>query len=893
MTSPSSPSLPPPRRPDAALDEEFAYHLDRTVAALVEAGWDEDAARREAARRFGSSTEWRARILRAGNPGVQRMAHQTRRFSDDAVSLVPRLIGAIARDVRFAWRNVRGGAAVSIVTIATLALGLGGTVTMFAAVNAAFLTPLPYPDEQTLVKVYQASRARSDIAVPLPVLLDWSRDTRAFAAIGGYLSGIAVNVQSEGDATRARLARVSRPVFHAIGVAPVQGRIFSDADLRIGAPPVVIIGHALATRLFGPGGDPLTSRLRIDGAEVPIVGVMPEGFTFPDGTDLWAPVEPAGPLAYGDRTAHNFTVVGRLSSGATVASAKAELDRLSDEQEALSPAMARANLQTSVVPLRVDLLGAQADMVWIGLAAVVCVLLVACVNVANLMLARNLTRETDTGIRLALGAGRGEIVRLILVEGIVLASAGAGLGLVLAMWGTGLIEAMAPESVTGGEPLRIDARVVGLTVMATAAAGLLCAVLPALRTSRVDPREALAGGGRGVASSPRRVMNALAGVEVALAFVLIFSAGVLGRSHARLDAVDLGYRTEGLLLARFSLGALPGSAYATPDVRRGFFERLEQDLSTLPGLRSLGLTALTPPGFSPNGQLFIEGRTQVGQAHWRLVGGDYFRAMGIVVRRGRVFQPEDGADAAPVAVINESLARLAFPNQDPMGQRIAMPGMDGGSDTASTIVGIVGDVRHRGPHQPPVPEAYFSYRQRPWRTYGMTVVIDASTPTDVLVDAVRAQARAVDPGVPPDLRTMEAAMAPFLEPSAFRARLLVVLAGIALGLAIVGIAGVVSYGVARRRREMGIRAALGASPRAIVGLVTRAGLWPVVAGAAAGAIGALAAGRWLASFVFGVSERDPVSLALTAAALLVAGLIASWWPARRAARVDPAAVLRP
>lgn len=889
MTDPARPTGKRPATPDA-VDEELTYHVDRTVAALVEAGWSAEAARQEAARRFGDAARWREKILSVHQEGALRMARTTYGISETA-ALLPRLWSAVGRDLAFAWRSLRHSTGLTAVTIATLALGLGGTVTMFAAVNAAFLAPLPFPEEQALVKVYQANERRSDVAVPLEVALDWSRDSRSLTAIGAYLYGITANVQSEGDATRARLARVTRPFFHATGIAPARGRIFSDEDLALGAAPVVVIGHQLAQRLFGATGDPLKETLRIDGHTVPVVGVMPPGFSFPGNTDLWTAIEPGGPAAYGSRTAHNFNVIGRLGPGATIASAQAELTRLSDEQAALFPEMAAEGLRPNVVPLRVDLVGTQGQMVWIGLAAVLCVLLVACVNVANLMLARNLTREAETGIRLALGAGRGAIVRLVMVESLTLATGGALLGLIVGLWGTNLVGALAPDSVTSGRPLVIDGRVVALTVLATFAAGLLCGVLPALRTSRVDPRAALSEGGRAVAGSPRRLMNALVGIEVALAFVLLSSAGVLARSHAQLEAVDSGFRTDGLLLARFSLGSLPESPYGTPDARRAFFERLEAEVSTVPGLRAMALAAIMPPGFSPNGRFVIEGRPDAGQAHFRLVGGDYFRVMRIPIRRGRVFTAEDTAAVPQVAVINESLAALAFPDVDPIGQVVSMPGMDGGSGVA-TIVGIVADVRHRGPTQPAVAEAYFSYRQRPWRTYAMTLVVDSSAALPAGTDAIRAKARLVDAGIPPEFQTIEATMAPFVDPSAFRSRLLVVVAAVALLLAVVGIAGVVSHGAARRQREMGIRAALGAPPGTIVRLVIRAGLWPVGVGALLGLFGALTVGRFLRTFVFEVSAYDPAVMTASALALLATGLLASWWPARRTAKIDPASVLR-
>lgn len=794
------------------------------------------------------------------------------------------------RDLIYGWRALRHTPGFTTVTVLTLAIGLGATVTMFAAVSAAFFKALPYPGEDRLVKVYQASPTSRDIRVPLPIITDWVAGARSFEALSGYLSGARANVSTGRSARRTSMARVTRPFFAAIGLAPIRGRVFDDSETAVGGPAAVIISYTLWQELFDGRDEVLEERLTLDGLPVPVIGVMPEGFSFPDDTHVWASIDRES--GFESRTAHNFQVVGRLRQGSTPASAEDDLTAVTAAIGQVYPDVAREGLGVAVTPLRADLLGPQSSVVLIGLGAVLCVLLVACVNVANLMLARAVSRESETSIRLALGAGRLAIVRSVIAEGLLLALIGAGLGLVVALWGTSFVSAMTPVSVTGGVPLAVDLRVLALTAAATGLAGVLCAALPAFRSAGIDARDALAASGRSIAGTPRRAMNTLVGMEVALTFMLLAGAGLLSRSYAALGAVEPGFRTADLTLAESALGFLPGTTYESADSRRRYFEQFEDAVSAAPRVRGVGLAAILPPGPSPNGQFRVEGRSAPDLGiHYRLVGGDYFEVLNIPIVRGRVFSPADDAGGPEVAVINASLASVVFPGADPIGQRVSMPGMDGGPGVA-TIVGIVADIRHRGPALPPVPEAYFSYRQRPWRTYAMTLIVDADLPPADVSALLRDRADAVDPLVPIQLTTMASRMDAYLEPARFRASLLGALAVLAFLLSAIGIAGVGSYSVVRRLHEIGIRVALGATPRRVAGLVVRSGMVPVVIGAGVGLAGGLALTRSLAGFLFGVSGRDPLVFTTVLGLLLATGLTATWVPARRAARVNPVDALR-
>jgi predicted permease len=676
-------------------------------------------------------------------------------------------------------------------------------------------------------------------------------------------------------------------------VAPIRGRTFSPDEAKAGAAPVAVIGYQLWQRLLGGRADVLSTPILIEGMPVPIVGVMPEGFTFPDETSIWGSVEREGWDRFGDSTAHNFEVIARLKPGVTPAVSEQDLNAIIRGLSERDRVLARENPTSQVVPLRTDLLGPQASVVMIGLGAVACVLLIACVNVVNLMLARSVAAESETGIRLALGAGRLAVARAVIAEGLTLSIAGAVVGLPLSVWAARLLATIAPASVTNGAGLSIDWRVAVLATAVTTIVGLACAWMPALRMSRVDVRHVLSASGRSLLAPPLRAMRALVAVEAALAVILLFGAGLLAKTLANLDRVDLGFRTSGVTMASASLGFLPESKYSKAEVRRDYFTDLSREASAIPGVTSVGLTAIPPLGFSPNGQFEVRGAAhRLNGMHFRLVGGDYFSALQIPVMRGRAFSSEDNASHPRVAVINQALAKAVFGGDDPLGKAIRMPGMDGGDDEFSTIVGIVADIHDRGQRRAADPEAYFSYLQRPQRTWSMTMVVTGSMPEATLVAALRERARRVDATVPLSFSSMATRAQALLETSQFRARLLGVLGIVALVLAAVGLVGVASYGVARRRAEIGLRMALGASPRKIQQLFLRTGVLPIAAGGIAGATAALFLSRTLTEFLFDVNPRDASTLAATCGVLLVCGLIANWWPARRAARVDPMTAMR-
>lgn len=802
----------------------------------------------------------------------------------------------MARQFRFALRGLRHSPGFTVVTLVTLALGLAGTVTMFAAVNAAFFKPLSYPDEGTLMKVYEAGTGKPTIAVPFPVGERWVGDNRTFTGLALYAWGSEINVSDRRSAMRVGFAEVSSRFFQVMQTGPARGRLFTAEEARPGGAAAVVISDRLWHQLLGGRPDAIGQTVLVGGAPVPVVGVMPPGFDFPNATDLWGALDRYPPERLGSSTAHNFSVIGRLRPGVSPADAARDLTAVNRTMEATDPLMAKEHLDAHVVPLRTDLLGPQASVMLIGLGAVLLVLLIACVNVVNLMLARSVSLETQTGIRLALGASRLAIVRGVVAEGLLLAVGGGLAGTLLGLASTRLVSTMTPDTITRGQPLTLDWRVAALTIAVTTAAGVLCALLPSLRSARVDARQALAAGGRTITSSPRRVMNLLVGVEVALAFVLLFGAGLLARTDAALERVAPGFRTEGVTLMNVSIGGLPSSPYGSPDARRRFFARLDQAVTAIAGVAHVGLAETLPLGFSANGQFEVLGRGLVDRTvriDYRLIGGDYFQALDIPLRSGRFLSRTDDDNHPRVAVVNDTLARRVFGQTDPIGQQIRMPGMDGGDHQYATIVGVVADIHHYGPGRPPLAEAYFPYLQRPWRTYSMSFVVTGTAASGpAIARAMRARLHALDPTVPPEFSTMAERMATVLEPSRFRARLLGILASLALALAAVGIFGVVSYGVARRRQEIGVRMALGAAPRRIVALVLRSGLRPVAAGALAGSLAALFLARLLADYLFEVAPRDGLTLAASAATLVLAGLAANWWPAYAASRVDPMRTLR-
>lgn len=801
---------------------------------------------------------------------------------------------AYLRDFRLAVRALLRAPAFSLAAIVTLAVGIGSTALMFTTVDAAFLQPLPFREPNRLAFVWQVTERAPSIRIAGRVWRDWQR-VSSFSSLAAIAGTGQVTIRTGAEPERTVAASVSRNFFETLGVNPALGRGFSGEEAQVNGPGVVVISDALWTRGFGRDPGVLSRQLLIEGEPYPIIGVMPAGFRFPDEADLWRTFERLEDSE--SRTAHNYDVIGRLAPGATVESASAEIATATQALHAIDPVMASEGYRTRVVDLREELLGSSGQTVALLFGAVALVLLIGCVNVINLLLARATARQSQMTLRMAIGASRGAIVRILVMESLALAIAGGLLGALLTFWAGAFAAKLLPPALVTDGTLRPGATtfaVMGLLVVGVA---VLCGVVSAWHTLRAPMRNAVASG-RGVEGEPV-AMRVLVAVEVALAVMLLAGAGVLVRSLMKLETVDLGFRRDGAVIAAFTLGSSsPASPYAEPDARARLLDRTLEEIGGIGGIDTVGVTSAFPlrSGGNPNALLEEEGAPpgEWGRdpaTSYRIVGGQYFEAMDIPLAAGRFFDARDREGAPHVAIINERQAALMGGVRESLGRRVRMTNIDGYDDFA-TIVGVVAEVRHRGARSTPLPEVFFPYTQRPVRTWGMTLVAETALDAAAITPALREAMRRLDPEISITVASMEATVAEQFEPARFRTSLLGSFAGMATLLAVCGVFAVVSYAVARRTREIGIRLALGARTSGVRWLVLHRALVPVIIGSAIGVGGAFAGGRLLSRLTFEVSGSDPISFVTAVCVLIAAALAGALLPAARAVKIDPLLALR-
>jgi putative ABC transport system permease protein len=800
---------------------------------------------------------------------------------------------ALLRDFRLAVRSLLRVPLFSAVAVLTLGIGLGTTSLMFTTANAAFLQPLPFPSDG-LVRIWQVSQRSKSVNVPPQVWRDWQQGLTSVTSLAASGGSGAVNVSNGADAERAVAASVSRNFFKTFGVSPAIGRSFSTEEATPNGPIALVISNAIWDRFFGRSADVLTRTLKVEGVSYPIVGVMPAGFNYPEEADLWVTFE-RQPDANTSRTAHEYEVIGRRMSDASVSTVQAEVEALTRSLHVADEPMRREGYGTRVVDFRSDLLDTSTGPVTLLLAAVACVLLIACANVINLLLARSISREAQTTLRVALGASTGAITRVFVMESLALSIAGGALGAVLMFWAGELAAGLIPATFLARGALRPDLTVFAVLVGLMFVVGVLCGLVPSRHAAAVDLRSALAAGSQTVASEPR-TMRVMIAAEVALGVVLLVGAGLLLGSLLRLQRVDPGFRRNTAVVGTFSLGSAPGSAYETPAARAQFYDRMLERVGSIPGVMAAGVTTSFPFGFSSNALLDTEGVPlgewgRAPETHYRLVGGKYFEGMGAHLVAGRLFNDGDRAGSALVAIVNDATVRILWNGQNPIGRRVRQSNMDNVAEYA-TVVGVVSDMHHRGLTRPAVSEVYFPYRQRPQRTYTMTLVAQTGVDAASMTGAVRAEVKRIDPAVPVKLESIDARLDTQLAAARFRTRLFTGFAATAVALAALGIFGVVTYSVAARKREMGIRLALGARAADVRRLVLRRALTPVAIGLVIGINIALFTTRLLSGLLFGVHGNDPLTFVIASALLLVSAVAAAWWPAHRATRVDPLATLR-
>jgi putative ABC transport system permease protein len=789
------------------------------------------------------------------------------------------------QDVRYSLRQLKRNPGFTAVAVITLALGIGATTAIFTVVNAVLLRPLPYPHPEELVYVQEILEGYG--LTPLvnkEQFVAWRKQSRTLSPIAAYMD-FAANLTGGGEPERVICGTATASFFFILGVRPVVGRLFLPEEDRPGGPPGVILSEALWKRRYG--GDPsvLGRGVTLDGKAYTVVGVLPASFVIPDQFKLdyalWVPLAESDTGTGRLRFSRAF---GRLKSGVSLATAQTELDTIS------KAALPRGFVKSIVLSRWQEQITERSRLtLLLFLGAVGFLLLIACVNVANLLLCRAATRQKEIAVRLTVGAARARIVRQLLTESALLALLGGLIGLALARWGKNLLVAFISPSLPSLEPIGLDYRVLGFSLILAVVTGLAFGLAPALQASRVSLNEVLKEAGRGGAELRTGMLfrNLLLISETALAMVLLVGAGLLFRSFMRVLGIDLGFKAERTLCLTVDLTL---SKYPTPNQQARFFEQVIDGIKSLEGVRSVAGSGMPPLG-NRTGTitgLAVEGRSEeIGGASFAIISPDYFRTIGIPVKQGRDFSDRDRHGSPSVAIVNESFARRYFPNEICLGRRVSS-GVH--KKDWLTIVGIVGDTRHRVEKEPD-PQIYVPYLQdgQPY----MTLLVRTAGNPMLWAEAVRSKIAGIDRGQPPhDIMALEELRAGSRTPRRVNLLLLSSFAGLGLILASVGIYGVVSYSVGQRTHEIGVRMALGAGQREILKLAVGQGLYLALIGAGIGLAASLAITRLLQTMLFGVKPTDPATFFAVGLLLSGVALLACYIPARRATKVDPMVALR-
>lgn len=794
-------------------------------------------------------------------------------------------------DLRYAFRMLVKNPGFTLVAVLTLAMGIGLCTTIFSAVNPILFRPLPFGKPRDLVFVSASSRGYARLNLSYADFRDWRDQNHVFESFGiwnGWGPTIG-DAGAGGELERVQSVRVSSDLLHTLRVNPILGRHFVQDDEKPGAGSVVIISHALWQRRWGADPNIIGRTLLADGEPITIVGVMPAGFGFPGNAELWAPLIVASPDT--TRGRHSYSGVARLKPGVTIEEAHGDLSTIAARLSEAFPAT-NTDVRPILRPLRDELLGdGDASSAWMTLTAVGFVLVVACVNVANLFLARALGRHKEFAIRAALGASRWQIVRQLLIESMILGAFAGALGFAVSGAGLKVVLSLLADRPPSFVRFDVDWRVQVFTIGISLLTCLLFGLVPAWQASAISAAEGLKESGPGAGHGRRRgrVRDALVVVEVAMAVLLLAGAGLMIRSVVNLQNVPPGFNPQRMLVCEFTLRS---RSYNSAETRSAFFVNLLDRVATLPGVQAAGAVSSVPMGGSNNGFSFsIDGRPapppgQEPGANVRVITPGYFSTMQIPILKGRDFSPADGENAPRVAIVEDNFARQFFPEEDPVGKRIKL-----GTGSWIEIVGVVGDVRHDGLDSNFPAGLYLPHRQEAWNA--MSVVIRTTGPEPLgVLSSVRSTVREMDPALWFEPRTMDQIVQRSFRGKQFLSQLLGAFSLIALALAGVGIAAVVAYSVSQRTREIGIRMAIGAGRGQILRLVVAQGMIPVAIGLAAGLLASLALTRVLSSQLYGVGSFDPISLSISTILFIVVALLACIIPAGRAARIDPLTALR-
>jgi putative ABC transport system permease protein len=866
-------------RLEREMEEEMRFHLEMQIEQNLEAGMAPGEARFAARRQFGNQT-WLKEVSR------------------EMWSL--KFIETLIQDLRYGARTLMKNPGFAAVAALTLALGIGANTAIFSVVNAVLLRPLQYSDPDRLVQVWQnfPQSGANQVTVSAPEFLDYKDQNRVFERMAAFRpQGFTLTGGAEPELIIG--GRVSADLFPLLGVTPALGRALLPEEDQPGSQRAVILSHGLWQRRFGSDMTLIGKSLTLDGESFTVVGVMPPGFQFPPQAqnELWANV----PFDANDLTRRGWRplgVIARLKSGVNLDQANAELRAIAGRFPVSGPVPS-----AYAVSLQEQVVGRVRRALLVMFGAVSFVLLIACANVANLLLSQAAARQREMAIRAAVGASRSRLIRQSFVESLPLALLGGGAGLLLAVGIVKLLVSASPDNLPRAHEIGVDLRTLGFTLSVSLLTGVVSSLAPALQFSKLGLNESLKEGGRGTSVSFRRfsLRSVLLVSEVALSLTLLIGAGLMINSFTRLLQVDPGFDPRGVQTMQI---ALPQSKYAEIQQRAFFFEQALERIRRLPGVQSAGMTSALPLTFNPDFGFTIEGRTpsapgDTPQTRWRAISHDYLRTMGIALRRGRYFTGQDHENAPGVALINETMARRFWPDEDPLGKRIKLGGPQRPYPWME-IVGIVGGVKHDGLDAPVGPEMYMPYAQTPFsqmpaglRFPPMFLAARSGLDHASLAAAMRAEIKALDKDLPViNIRTLDQLLADSISQHRFYLTLLAFFAAVALILAAVGLYGVVSYTVRQRTHEIGVRMAFGARAVDVLRLIIRYAMKLTLIGALIGLAGALALTRLMKTLLFEVSATDPLTFAGVSALLAAVALLACYVPARRATKVDPLVALR-
>jgi len=821
----------------------------------------------------------------------------------------------LLQDLRYGARMLLKKPGFTLIAVITLSLGIGANTAIFSVVNAVLIRPLPYEESERLVFLSERSQQLEGMSISYPNYVDWRARNNVFEKIGVYNGFSSYNLTGSGEPERLRAGQVSADLFAALRVNVALGRIFTSEEDKPGAEPVVVLSHALWQRRFG--GDPniINRTIKLSDRGYTVIGVMPAGYRFPSGVEIWVPAgQLSGSTSWQSRGNHpGLYGVARLKPGATIEQARAEMENIAVALEKEYPNTNQGN-RVTITPLRDAIVGNIGTALWVLLGAVGCVLLIACANVANLLLARASTRQREIAVRVAMGAGRWRIMRQLLTESVLLAVAGGGLGVALSLWGVDLILAVSPDSIPRAAEIGLDRGVLAFTAAVSILTGLIFGLAPALQASKVQLHDALKESGRSLVAGRHWSRSVLVVAETALTLALLVGAGLLIRSFYNLYRVNPGFVYDRLL--SFSI-SLPEQKYATLDQQMSFFHQLMQNLRATPGVESVSVASGLPlgnNGWQTSFTIVGRPRPKPGETLLMeacLVGPDYFRTIGVPLIRGRWFDERDNREhlktkdltgynddermAAGVnaLIIDQEFARRHWQNnEDPVGKQILWGDGTDPKSPVMTVVGVVGRVKMDGLNTDSNRvQGYFPFYQMPFS--GLTVIVKSTLDPNQLIATARRKTLQLDPNQPIyDIRSMEKIRSDSVAPERLNLTLLGMFATLAMTLALVGIYGVMSYAVTQRTHEIGVRMALGAQTGDVLKMVVRQGLTLALIGVGIGLLLAYWLTKWMKDLLFEVKPADPATFAVITAMLILVALVACWIPARRATKVDPMIALR-